>query len=198
MPPPALLPPLSLLGPHTLSLVVRGAFLLPVPSTTTTSPTMAEPLDCALDLMRRLPPSQIEDNLAGLIDLVPDLCEHLLSAVDQPLKIAHDAAAKKDYLLCDYNRDGDSYRYVELLYACASVAAWRHRPKQTSVATLAHHTLAPLLLLLLCDGGCCSSVPAVPSHTTRCSLHRVLLSVCDAYTRARVINRLQLAVDKQV
>jgi capping protein beta len=71
---------------------------------------MAEPLDCALDLMRRLPPSQIEDNLAGLIDLVPDLCEHLLSAVDQPLKIAHDAAAKKDYLLCDYNRDGDSYR----------------------------------------------------------------------------------------
>lgn len=74
--------------------------------------TMADALDCALDLMRRLPPSDIEDNLAGLIDLVPDLCEHLLSAVDQPLKIAHDAASKRDYLLCDYNRDGDSYRYV--------------------------------------------------------------------------------------
>jgi len=72
--------------------------------------TMADALDCALDLMRRLPPSDIEDNLAGLIDLVPDLCEHLLSAVDQPLKIAHDAASKRDYLLCDYNRDGDSYR----------------------------------------------------------------------------------------
>jgi len=71
---------------------------------------MTDPLDCALDLMRRLPPSQIEDNLAGLIDLVPDLCEHLLSAVDQPLKIAHDVSAQKDYLLCDYNRDGDSYR----------------------------------------------------------------------------------------
>jgi len=37
-------------------------------------------------------------------------CEHLLSAVDQPLKIAHDSASKRDYLLCDYNRDGDSYR----------------------------------------------------------------------------------------
>jgi len=67
-------------------------------------------LDFALDLMRRLPPSQIENNLAGLIDIVPDLVEDLLSAVDQPLKIAYDAESKKDYLLCDYNRDGDSYR----------------------------------------------------------------------------------------
>jgi len=71
---------------------------------------MADQLDCALVLMSRLPPSQIEDNLAGLIDLVPDLTENLLSAVDQPLKIAHDPVSKRDYLLCDYNRDGDSYR----------------------------------------------------------------------------------------
>ena len=67
-------------------------------------------LDCALDLMRRLPPQQIEKNLSDLIDLVPDLCEDLLSSVDQPLKIARDAKVGKDYLLCDYNRDGDSYR----------------------------------------------------------------------------------------
>lgn len=69
-------------------------------------------LDCALDLMRRLPPAQIEDNLAGLIDLAPDLIEDLLSAVDQPLKIAFDPVSKRDYLLCDYNRDADSYRHV--------------------------------------------------------------------------------------
>ncbi|XP_070561611.1 F-actin-capping protein subunit beta-like [Ptychodera flava] len=67
-------------------------------------------LDCALDLMRRLPPQQIEKNLSDLIDLVPDLCEDLLSSVDQPLKIARDKTVGKDYLLCDYNRDGDSYR----------------------------------------------------------------------------------------
>jgi len=67
-------------------------------------------LDCALDLMRRLPPQQIEKNLSDLIDLVPDLCEDLLSSVDQPLKIARDKVLGKDYLLCDYNRDGDSYR----------------------------------------------------------------------------------------
>jgi len=42
--------------------------------------------------------------------LVPDLCEDLLSSVDQPLKIARDKQVGKDYLLCDYNRDGDSYR----------------------------------------------------------------------------------------
>lgn len=67
-------------------------------------------LDCALDLMRRLPPQQIEKNLADLIDLVPDLCEDLLGAIDQPLKIAKDRQTGRDYLLCDYNRDGDSYR----------------------------------------------------------------------------------------
>ena len=67
-------------------------------------------LDCALDLMRRLPPQQIERNLSDLIDLAPTLCEDLLSSVDQPLKIARDRKLGKDYLLCDYNRDGDSYR----------------------------------------------------------------------------------------
>lgn len=131
-------------------------------------------LDCALDLMRRLPPQQIEKNLSDLIDLVrsllphlspsltssylvlspslppshprtssylvlslslpltlpylilfcpfslppsthqvPSLCEDLLSSVDQPLKIARDKTTGKDYLLCDYNRDGDSYRSGE-------------------------------------------------------------------------------------
>jgi len=71
---------------------------------------MTDALEYALDLMRRMPPAQIEDNLAGLIDLVPNLVEDLLAAVDQPLKVAHDKDSKRDYLLCDYNRDGDSYR----------------------------------------------------------------------------------------
>jgi len=80
------------------------------PSPSAFSSIMTDQLDCALDLMRRLPPGNIEDNLAGLLDLVPDLTEPLLSAVDQPLKIAHDPVSKREYLLCDYNRDGDSYR----------------------------------------------------------------------------------------
>ena len=67
-------------------------------------------LDCALDLMRRLPPQQVEMNLSNVIDLVPELCEDLLAAVDQPLRVLPDKDTGKDYLLCDYNRDGDSYR----------------------------------------------------------------------------------------
>lgn len=83
---------------------------LPIPNLITPIAMTDQQLDCALDLMRRLPPQQIESNLSDLIDLVPDLCEDLLSSVDQPLKIARDAQVGKDYLLCDYNRDGDSYR----------------------------------------------------------------------------------------
>ena len=67
-------------------------------------------LDFALDLMRRLPPQSIESNLSSLVDLTPELSEDLLSAIDQPLKVARDKRVGRDYLLCDYNRDGDSYR----------------------------------------------------------------------------------------
>lgn len=62
-----------------------------------------------MDLMRRLPPQQIEENLSGLMDLAPRQCEDL-SSVDQPLRIARDKGVGKHYLLCDYNTDGDSYR----------------------------------------------------------------------------------------
>lgn len=60
--------------------------------------------------MRRLPPQHVEKNLERLVDLRPELCDDLLSSIDQPLKIARDKTVGKDYLLCDYNRDGDSYR----------------------------------------------------------------------------------------
>lgn len=40
---------------------------------------------------------------------MPDLTDDLLNTVDQPLQLAKDAKGNA-YLLCDYNRDGDSYR----------------------------------------------------------------------------------------
>jgi len=71
---------------------------------------MADPrLNAALDLMRRMPPSRMESSLEELVDLVPDLTDDLLNTVDQPLQLAKDAKGNA-YLLCDYNRDGDSYR----------------------------------------------------------------------------------------
>jgi len=71
---------------------------------------MADPqLLAALDLMRRMPPSRCETSLEELVDLVPHLTDDLLNTIDQPLQTAKDAQGNA-YLLCDYNRDGDSYR----------------------------------------------------------------------------------------
>jgi len=67
-------------------------------------------LTSALDLMRRLPPVDVDKNLQFTLELVPDLAEELLQTVDVPLRVAKDKNEDKDYLLCDYNRDGDSHR----------------------------------------------------------------------------------------
>ena len=93
-----------------MMMMISLLFQMSSSATGTSNASIESQLDCALDLMRRLPPQQVEKNLSDLIDLVPDLTEELLAAVDQPLKVVRDRTAGKDYLLCDYNRDGDSYR----------------------------------------------------------------------------------------
>ena len=70
---------------------------------------MAE-FNAALDLMRRLPPRDVEKNLNHALNLAPSLVDDLLSAVDQPLKAMRCPESNKDFVLCDYNRDGDSFR----------------------------------------------------------------------------------------
>jgi len=69
-----------------------------------------DPVDSMLDLMRRLPPTNVEENVNALIQICPDYADDLLGSVDQPLKVKTDRATGRDYLACDYNRDGDSYR----------------------------------------------------------------------------------------
>ncbi|TQV95852.1 F-actin capping protein beta subunit [Cordyceps javanica] len=69
-----------------------------------------DPFDSALDLLRRLNPKHTAEHLAAIIALAPDLTEDLLSSVDQPLTTRRCKQTGRDYLLCDYNRDGDSYR----------------------------------------------------------------------------------------
>ncbi|MCJ1481029.1 F-actin-capping protein subunit beta [Schaereria dolodes] len=66
--------------------------------------------DSALDLLRRLPPHSTTVNLTRLCTLAPHLTEDLLSSVDQPLEVHRCKKSGRDYLLCDYNRDGDSWR----------------------------------------------------------------------------------------
>lgn len=67
-------------------------------------------LDSMLDLMRRLPPTKIEENLNALLNIRPDFADDLLGSVDQPLKLLTDKTSGREYLACDYNRDADSYR----------------------------------------------------------------------------------------
>ncbi|CAK5268364.1 unnamed protein product [Mycena citricolor] len=71
---------------------------------------MGDLVDSMLDLMRRLPPKRTEENVAALIAICPDYADDLLGSVDQPLKLRTDRATGKEYLACDYNRDGESYR----------------------------------------------------------------------------------------
>ncbi|CAO1635789.1 unnamed protein product [Parajaminaea phylloscopi] len=73
----------------------------------------ADPLTLSLDLLRRLPPSNISRNLDLLVNLCPALADDLYSSVDQPLRVRVDKSAQgaqREYLACDYNRDGDSWR----------------------------------------------------------------------------------------
>lgn len=67
-------------------------------------------MDAALDLMRRLPPSKATENLSALRELLPDAQEALLGKVDQPLCVKFDEAAHREFVCCEYNRDGDSHR----------------------------------------------------------------------------------------
>lgn len=69
-----------------------------------------EKISASLSLMRRLPPNKVEQNLNGLLNLLPEETDELLQRVDQPLKEATDPDTGRKFLLCDYNRDGDSYR----------------------------------------------------------------------------------------
>lgn len=73
---------------------------------------MDNSLKAALNIFRRLPPSEVENTLQGVIDLVPEFAEDLYQRIDQPLQVAKDPKTEQLYLLCDYNRDGDSHRYA--------------------------------------------------------------------------------------
>jgi hypothetical protein len=87
---------------------------------------MGDLVDSMLDLMRRLPPTRTEENVTALIGICPDYADDLLGSVDQPLKLRTDRATGKEYLACDYNRDGESYRFVtrELAVLSCRLGRW--------------------------------------------------------------------------
>lgn len=52
---------------------------------------MTDHVATSLSLMRRLPPNKVEQNLSGLLNLLPDDTDELLQRIDQPLKEATDS-----------------------------------------------------------------------------------------------------------
>ncbi|KAK8813213.1 hypothetical protein WA158_002805 [Blastocystis sp. Blastoise] len=71
---------------------------------------MEDSLKASLNIFRRLPPSEVQNTLQGVVDLVPEYADDLFQRIDQPLEVARDPKTEQQYLLCDYNRDGDSHR----------------------------------------------------------------------------------------
>lgn len=63
-----------------------------------------------MDLMRRISPNHSETALSALLTLLPHHSSDLLSQVDQPLQVLCDVESGKEFILCEYNRDADSYR----------------------------------------------------------------------------------------
>jgi F-actin capping protein, beta subunit len=95
-----------------------------------------------LDLMRRLPPTKIEDNVELLMQISPDYADDLSSNVDQPLKLRVDRTTGKEYLACVYNQDGESFRCVALRCVARFSLPWLQfyffsRPVRTAAAAAA-------------------------------------------------------------
>jgi capping protein beta len=70
----------------------------------------AAPANSSSDLLRRLNPKDVKRNVDHIISLNPTLEEDLLESVDIPLTVKKCSKTKRDFLCCDYNRDGDSWR----------------------------------------------------------------------------------------
>jgi len=69
-------------------------------------------MKASMNLMRRLPPNQVPKNLGAICSLIEneDTQEDIQVKTDQPLEMHEDADKGIDFLGCEYNKDGDSYR----------------------------------------------------------------------------------------
>ena len=62
--------------------------------------------------MRRLSPNDIGKNVSGLVNIMTDedLKNEIVQKIDQPLEVEIDSKNGREFLKCEYNRDGDAYR----------------------------------------------------------------------------------------
>lgn len=71
--------------------------------------------------MRRLPPQGCEKHLTDLVALAPDLCESLLTAVDQPLKVA-----KGFIIFVNQNYNDELLQIKQLVVSICFVVGYLH------------------------------------------------------------------------
>jgi len=64
----------------------------------------------ALTLLRRLPPRDLAQNLVNFAKIAPHLEQSLQSHFDRPLSVEYDPEHGRHFVVCRFNRDGDSYR----------------------------------------------------------------------------------------
>lgn len=77
------------------------------------STASGDPLSLSFDILRRLPPSDVRVNVDRLMQVLPEYADDIASGVDQPLTVGVDPSpvgARREFLCCDYNRDGGSWR----------------------------------------------------------------------------------------
>jgi len=64
-----------------------------------------------LNILRRMPPKDIDNDLVRVLCLADQKFEdEICQRVDLPLKVSYDEKVGKNFIVCDYNRDGDSHR----------------------------------------------------------------------------------------
>lgn len=69
-----------------------------------------DPMKSALNLFRRLPPEEVESTFRSIALLREDLSSELLQHLEFPLTKGYDEESKKEFILSDFNSNGESYR----------------------------------------------------------------------------------------
>lgn len=64
----------------------------------------------ALALLKKLPPQDLEKNLASFSKVAPHLSTSLQPYITKPSSLVLDTATNKFFLACEYNNDGNAYR----------------------------------------------------------------------------------------
>eukprot|EP00922_Rhytidocystis_sp_ex-Travisia-forbesii_P043911 GHVS01065478.1.p1 GENE.GHVS01065478.1~~GHVS01065478.1.p1 ORF type:complete len:117 (+),score=10.31 GHVS01065478.1:147-497(+) len=71
-------------------------------------------LRAALSLVKRLPPTEIQNTIESLSRLAPEEAESVSSNINSELDVLYDTTASRHFIGCRFNRDvgGVYYRYV--------------------------------------------------------------------------------------